>query len=170
MSVNVLCKRKKNVQAIHEAKPKEEVPLERVEPADKLQVLIVFTYINIQTILSLLKDRETVAAAIKRLKKDKPAFDRIVSASDALMSIGFSEVFTQPREALLTSFRRTTGTLLYWQYKWPTDEAVYGPYTNEDMAKWQEQACDRPFNFNLGILHSHTPAMQASRQHWQAII
>lgn len=82
-----------------------------------------------------------MAAAIKRLKTDKPAFDRLVASADNLINIGMTEIYSQPKEALVQAHRKAThGTAsVLWQYKWPNNDQVYGPYSADDMHQWESQ-------------------------------
>eukprot|EP01126_Amoeba_proteus_P014878 TRINITY_DN165_c0_g1_i7.p1 TRINITY_DN165_c0_g1~~TRINITY_DN165_c0_g1_i7.p1 ORF type:complete len:177 (+),score=43.84 TRINITY_DN165_c0_g1_i7:59-589(+) len=112
---------------------------------------------------------ETVSQALTRLrpqnkdqKKSKKVvattneanpFDKLTEKADLLMSqLGLNNVYNLHKEDLLDQLDLVKRQLVQWEYKWPTSETIYGPYSTDDMSNWMKGGYFIPDRDGLMVL------------------
>jgi len=107
-----------------------------------------------QKLVEHLLPKESVARALKRLRKEKEKFAVVTDNADKLLGLGIFEIYSQTKEMLAAKIEASLDTAKAakaakeekatagggsssWEYKIKrTDEAVHGPFSSEDMTAW----------------------------------
>lgn len=121
-------------------------------------------------LIDLLQPEETPTSALRRLRPPPKKFQRvknfgkeatteeskriaaeigkITECCDQLFGTGLHDVYSTPREDLITQLENmpTTSSLMnnnpdvvMWKYKWNENSEVFGPFDSKQMLQWQEQ-------------------------------
>jgi len=97
-----------------------------------------------------LRQTETPMEALARLRKKterREEVEAITAAADGLLMRMNGYVYDEPREALLRRYTRITGTPWaakeeWWEYQFPGQKEIHGPYPREQMEDWREYLTD----------------------------
>jgi len=136
------------------------------EPAPQDRIVLL------KEILEMLQPKESVTAALKRYSgggtvgakkggkntkgekgeagkggRDMEKFNKLTETADALLSGGYSDIYTDKREDVEDSLseeiaNKATGSSsssqVMWEYK-AADGSLFGPYTSANMRDWRAQ-------------------------------
>ena len=92
------------------------------------------------------------------VQEHRKAIDRMTEIADTLMAQGYTDIYEELREDLqhdleskgvvvgsasakssAASTPAFSTTAVHWQYKWVEDGPLFGPFTAQHMAEWQQQ-------------------------------
>ena len=81
-------------------------------------------------------------------EKVREQIEAITTASDKLLALGNSNIYSTTRERLIMSYQEDTGERFRedpaqrpetdkWEYKWPGTDEVHSGFSSEDMKSWK---------------------------------